>query len=367
MFFNKIQSYYFKKKDFETKRRIVVFESDDWGTIRMLSKESNEILKRGGIRIEEDAFCKFDTIESIEDIENLVEILSKFKDINNRNPQITSNFILTNPDFEKIRNANFEEYYFENFYESYERYRNQDVLKTFLNASKGGFIYPQFHGREHVNVNLWMNNLKNNLQETKLAFSQNVFGVSTNISNENRTSYMETFAYHNSIEKVTIEENIKHGANMFYNVFGFKSKSIISPNFVWHPELENTFNDIGVKYIQGTRFQNFYQKSIREKRANYTGKINSFNQKYLIRNCIFEPSTYKIRENALDDCLLKVNQAFKNHNAAIISTHRINFVSGMDKKNAEINLSLFQKLLFKLQQKWPNIEFMNTVEFGNLL
>ena len=63
----------------------------------------NEILKKGRIRIEEDAFCKFDTIESKEDIENLVDVLSKFKDINNRNPQVTCNFILTNPNFEKIK------------------------------------------------------------------------------------------------------------------------------------------------------------------------------------------------------------------------------------------------------------------------
>ena len=102
-----MQSYYFTKKDYKIKKRIVVLESDDWGAIRMLSKESNEILKKGRIRIEEDAFCKFDTIESKEDIENLVDVLSKFKDINNRNPQVTCNFILTNPNFEKIRNVNF--------------------------------------------------------------------------------------------------------------------------------------------------------------------------------------------------------------------------------------------------------------------
>ena len=69
----------------------------------------------------------------------------------------------------------------------------------------------------------------------------------------------------NTLTQELIEQNIKQGAILFQNVFGFKSESIIAPNYHWHPKLENTFNDIGVQYIQGTRFQNFYDNKRRKR------------------------------------------------------------------------------------------------------
>ena len=41
-----------------TKRKLVVIESDDWGAIRMPSKEIYNQFLREGIRVDNDPYCR---------------------------------------------------------------------------------------------------------------------------------------------------------------------------------------------------------------------------------------------------------------------------------------------------------------------
>ena len=61
---------------FRTKRKIVVFESDDWGSIRMPSKEVFKTLSNNGIQVEKSPYCKFDGLESNLDLESLFDLLT---------------------------------------------------------------------------------------------------------------------------------------------------------------------------------------------------------------------------------------------------------------------------------------------------
>ena len=63
-----------------TKRHIIVIESDDWGSIRMSSKEAFRKLKQARIDVDKNHYNTNDALESNEDLEMLMEVLSKHKD-----------------------------------------------------------------------------------------------------------------------------------------------------------------------------------------------------------------------------------------------------------------------------------------------
>ena len=90
---------------FRTKRKIIVIESDDWGSIRMASKEAYNILLNSGYPVDQSTYNKNDALESNEDLEMLFEVLSSVKDKNGNSAIITANTIVANPDFEKKFNS----------------------------------------------------------------------------------------------------------------------------------------------------------------------------------------------------------------------------------------------------------------------
>ena len=77
---------------FRTSRKIVVIESDDWGSIRMPSGQvSDKLLKKGLIR-ENDPYSRLDTLADEDDLNHLFEVLGKHKDKNNATPCRDSKF-----------------------------------------------------------------------------------------------------------------------------------------------------------------------------------------------------------------------------------------------------------------------------------
>jgi len=98
-----------------TNRKIVVFESDDLGSIRMPSREVFDSLVKKGFAIKDDPYCNNDAMERNVDLERLFETLSKFKDATGRIPVITGLCLVANPDFMKIEESNFAQYFYKKF------------------------------------------------------------------------------------------------------------------------------------------------------------------------------------------------------------------------------------------------------------
>ena len=52
---------------------------------------------------------------------------------------------------------------------------------------------------------------------------------------------------------------------------------------------------------------------------------------------------------------------------AIISTHRLNYVGYINPSNRDKNLKLLDHLLSSILKKWPDVEFMTSVELGDTI
>ena len=98
----KLKEFYVRIRGFHTNRKLVVFESDDWGSIRMPSRAVFDKLKEMGDNPEDDVFLSNDSLEDESDLKALFEVLSSVSDSKGNPPVFTMNFAMANPNFEKI-------------------------------------------------------------------------------------------------------------------------------------------------------------------------------------------------------------------------------------------------------------------------
>ena len=87
---------------YTSNRKIIVFESDDWGMLRMASAQVKKNLKDKGYKISQCPYNSNDRIENDEDIASLIETLLSVKDSKGNPAKFTLNNIVANPDFKKI-------------------------------------------------------------------------------------------------------------------------------------------------------------------------------------------------------------------------------------------------------------------------
>lgn len=358
-----------KRRGWNTDRKIIVIESDDWGSIRMPSRETYERLLNHGIRVDKSGFCKNDSLATEEDLELLFNLLLSHRDCNNNPLIITANTLLANPDFDKIRESGFEKYYYKLITESFKENKDtENSLEIWEKGMDDNIFLPQFHGREHLNVERWMRFLRGNYPETKFAFDNNVYGISTNMTSEKRKSFLPAFDFDTLDQEKKLKEIANDGLKLFNQIFGFKSKSFIAPNYIWAKSLEETLYENGVKYIQGLYLKKIpliNSKNYKIK-GRYLGKTNKFNQIDLIRNVIFEPYS----DSNIDwvgKTLKGIDDAFKNKKPAIISSHRVNFIGRINQENRNNTLRIMNNLFKEVKRKWPNIEYMNSVQLGDLI
>lgn len=355
-----------------TKRHIVVIESDDWGSIRMSSKEAFERMLKSGIPVNRSHYNIFDSLECNDDIEHIYETLSKFKDISGRHPVITGVNIVANPNFEKIKENNFTEYIYEPYTETCKRYSNHDrVHDLWKEGIDKRLMVPIFHGREHLNVQFWMRAIKKGDKSTMIGFENGVTGM-PGINGEKSPNYQAAFDIETTDDLIYQKEVLKTGLNLFEELYGYRSRNFVPTNAPFNNSLEKDLYEHGVKFIASGRKQKEplgngqYKTNIR-----FIGSKNQYNQIYTIRNCFFEPSSsgyaYPSDTDWINNCLKEIEIAFRWNKPAIISSHRVNYIGYLHPENREKSLKQLSELFSRMLKRWPDIEFMTSSELGDLI
>ncbi len=353
-----------------TNFKIIVIESDDWGSIRMPSREVYKKCLNAGYRVDKNPYERYDSLLSQKDLELLFDLLIQFRDRNGNHPIITANCVVANPDFEKIRLGNFETYYYELINETFKRYpEHSNNLNLWKKGIESKIFFPQFHAREHLNVSLFMDALKRRDPDVLFGFENQMPGSISRSNGTNYNYYIGSTGYislPDKEEKLTI---YLEGLDLFESIFGYKSESIIPTNYVWSIDYNKAIYEKGVSYIQGIRkICEPIQGNKNKYHRVYLGKKNTLGQVYLVRNAFFEPSlfNYKIR-NPVEQCLSEIEIAFKMRKPAVITSHRINYVGFIDEANRDRTLGMLNKLLVSIYKKWPDVVFMNTVQLGKMI
>ncbi|PJE45275.1 MAG: hypothetical protein CUR32_00130 [Flavobacterium sp.] len=359
---------YVNFRGWSTNRKIVVIESDDWGSIRMPSKNVYNDLLAQGIPVDKSYFTKYDSLESQEDLEQLFTVLQSFKDRNGRNPSVTANALVANPDFEAIKANNFSSYCFEKIEQTYLRYYgNTKVFDTWKVGIKNRLLYPQFHGREHIGVWEWMNAIRSGEIQEQLGFEyQAILGLGNRKSATRQKDYTAAFDYVTDEEKYSLLPIIEEGLQLFEKTFGFPSKSFIAPSAIRGDYLDEHLFKNGVMYHQlgGQWVPNGKGGIVYKDR--FWGDRNQYGQIYWRRNVMFEPS----RDHHFDWVKSAMNEmeiAFRWGKPAVINSHRVNFIGTLSEENRANSLRLLSELLTAMLKKWPDIEFICSDELGDYM
>lgn len=344
-------------------KRIIVFESDDWGSIRMPSKQTYDYLLKQGIPVDKNAYEKNDSLESETDITCLFDVLMKYRDKNGNHPIITANTVMSNPDFDKIKADNFTTYHYELFFDTYERYyaNKKQMIKLWKDGIKEQIFIPQFHGREHYKVDKWLDSLRTGDKQDLYYFDLGIVGLISHITHKIGSDYLVVLNSKETCEIEADNQKLIEGLDLFEKLFSFRSKTFIAPCYTWSPSHEYALKKGGVTHFQGISMQRVpYSKS----KFHYLGMRNNLSQKYTVRNAFFEPSKDR---NAVDNCLNRIENAFFWHVPAVISVHRLNFCGEITEANRSTNIKLFDSLLKKILKRWPDVEFMSSDQLATLI
>ncbi len=351
-----------------TNKKYIILESDDWGGIRVPSKKTYDYLLKSGDIISHNPFTKYDSLASEADLSFLFEVLSKHRDYKGKNPVITANCVVANPDFKKIEASKFCSYNYELFTETLKSYpRHENSFEIWKQGMDEKVFFPQFHCREHINIARWLKSLMEKKNDAIIAFNNKMIGIGNSFSPDNKYGYMDACNYETGSESNAINEIMKQGAMLFRNIFGYDSKSFIAPCNIWGGELEYELSRSGIQYIQGNIVQKIPKQNKGTKhfgkKYHYCGQLNGNNQIYLIRNCDFEPAMNESID-WVDSCLLDISEAFKKGKPATICTHRLNYIGFIHEGNRDRNLRMLSNLLHKIMAAWPDVEFITTIELG---
>ena len=350
-------------------RHIVVFESDDWGSIRMPSVQARTRLLNKGVVLQSPlSYDLYDTLASEDDLSDLAEVLDSVRDSDDNPAVLTLDTVVANPDFERIKESGFSEYYYEPFSVTLGRYPHHE--KSFALWKEGmskGVFHPQFHAREHLNAQLWLQCLRNHDPSALAAFDEGVFSMRCMVDNKLQR-VLETYNARADADYPFMLNAIKEGLDLFERLFGFRSESMIAPCYTWDSPIEEEAACNGVLYLQGSVFQShsyYYSIGHPHQDARYMGTRNSNGQISLVRNCSFEPS--QSRKHGKDRCLRDISLQFSNGLPAIVSCHRVNFIGDLVPENRHNNLRQFRELLHTIVRRWPDVKFVSSDQLGRIL
>lgn len=349
-------------KGWKTKQKIVVFESDDWGSLRMQSKEAYNKLLNSGIRVDKSLYDTLDSLEKKEDLQALFSVLQDNNTATSK-PIFTFNTVIQNPDFKKIKEDKFEKFHGINLFDSYEKYYGESNYGVWQEAMAQKIMLPQYHAREHVNAFLWMKDLKAEVKDTRIAFENDFFALKTNTSSKLRHHYLATYFSETFDEYEFVKNALKDGMDKFKTLFEFDSKTFIASNYTWPQQLEKELFSLGVIGIQGQRKQistNFLEGK-KTFTCHYTGAKNNLSQIYTVRNVLFEPY---LNQNIdwSEKTFREIENAFFWKTPAIVSSHRVNYASNLDFQNRDRSLKHLTTLLKKINKKYPDVIYMSSAE-----
>lgn len=364
-----IQTFYINRFSKKLASRYLILESDDWGTIRMKSSEVYQSLLNKGYPV---ALCPYTTNDSLEtdaDMELLLEVLTSVKDANNNPAVLTANWIAANPDFNRIRNSDFREYFYEPSIQTLQKYPDSEhVYYLQKEGLKHGVFFPQFHGREHVHIYTWMAALRDGRGPIREAFDSDMISFNSSANPGCEADLMDVYNAWNEVDMRLSMQSMEEGLNMFRSTWGYHSKTAIAPCYYWHQDHEELMKKWDVELLQGMLVQKhpILRNGQWRKRYHYTGQDNRFGQKYSVRNVMLEPSLNP-GQDVVSNALKLTAKAFDSNRPAIVSTHRLNYMGRINPRNRENGLRQLQAFLTSVVKEWPDVQFIHSAGLAELL
>jgi hypothetical protein len=229
-----------------------------------------------------------------------------------------------------------------------------------------GIFMPQFHGREHLNVNVWMKALKEGNVRVHTAFENEMWGIPTAEDNEILIELQAAFDFIDPKDLIDHEKIILSGLDLFEKLFGYRATCFVPPNGPFSSRLEASCFSSGIKMIMVPRFRKEpvgYGKRLM--RIHWLGQNSKTGLRYYTRNCLFEPARPGF--DWVKGCLNQISVALRWHKPAIISSHRMNYIGSLYPENRQNGLNQLAALLENILCIWPDVEFVSSGDLVKIM
>jgi hypothetical protein len=294
------------------------------------------------------------------------------RDSSGRPAVFTAYTLCANPDFEKILREKTG-YRYELLPETFKRCAHESpgayegAWALWQEGMDQGLLQPQFHGREHINVEMFERKLERrdpvllaNLRVESLAalgpedgFPGSGFTAAFGVSDVARLERHRTI--------------IVDGLAAFERVFGFRSATFTPPAQQLHPDLYSLVEEQGVLAIdKPLRCKRYLGGGSFKREFNKLGRAKGHQHLSVVRNVVFEP-TEERGFDPVEYALAQVGAAFRWRKPAIISSHRVNFCGHIDPKNRRRGLEALRTLLRQIVRRWPDVEFISADELVRIM
>jgi len=355
----------------KTKRKLVAFAIDDYGNVRLDSPQAFANLQKAGLPLN-SRFDQYDTLETREDLEALFDTLRSVKD-QNHYPAIFTPFALScNINFEAMAADQYRQYQYETLPQTFQKQAQrwpkayEGAWSLWQEGIREGLMAPQFHGREHLNLQFFRDKLNEGNQAILTAL-QNRSYTGIPVGDHPVQQYTAAFAFWEKEEAKNFPAIITDGVAQFQIVFGYSPTVFTPPAQEFPPWLESELSNYGLKATDKPflKKQHLGQGKYRWQ-WNNTCYDRKNDRVKLVRNVVFEP-TNNPQIDWVNHALQQIEAAFYWDKPALISSHRVNFCGFIDPENRRVGLSALKELLQKIVQKWPEVEFVSAGELAEII
>jgi hypothetical protein len=208
--------------------------------------------------------------------------------------------------------------------------------------------------------------LREGNKDLQYAFNNGFVSLELDNMNSGASGFRAEFFFDSGKQLPFLEKSIKSGIDLFHKEFGYVPRVFVPSNAIFHPRLEPSLAAGGVKYLNVWHMAPVPDAKGGLRTKYYrNGKRSSTGLTYYVRNCAFEPSEADYK--GVESTLRQIQAAFRWGKPAIISTHRVNFVGGIDPGNRAKGLSELSELLKAIIRRWPETEFKSSADMFKTL
>lgn len=351
-----------------SRQKLVVFNVDDYGNVRLASGSALEKLSKAGVKLE-GRFDLLDTLETREDLEALLGVLSSVRDGRGRPAVFTPYSLSANPDFSALR-QNPENYHYEDLPSTFARRAAEDpqayegAWALWREGMEKGLLQPEFHGREHLNLRLL---------ERKLARGDR--DIMANLENDSMAGlrgdpklasvgFTHAFGVADRGDIELHKAILSDGVKLFEDVFGRPARTFTPPAQRLHPGLYAHVEANGIRAIdKPLHTVRRLDRGKTRREINFLGSKRGQGHVTLVRNVVFEPNLHPGTDEVART-LSQISGAFRWGKPAMISSHRVNFCGHIDPANRRAGLSALKRLLDEIVRRWPDVEFIGAGELA---
>lgn len=340
--------------DSRSEERIVLFECDDMGSLANSVSPRDSYFYRSGL-LKDNRYTRADALFNRDDLARLAMTLDRFEDIRGNHPSFHAFFNVANPCLDTLISSGFSELVFKDFREILLGNDQNSLWCYWKTLIAEGRIKPHFHGLTHLNIPNWYDAIKGSVDYQEL-----IKMGCPNISNPNNietlSGYRTELYFRNNEDFQSISTNLLKGLEIYEQLFGLRATRFAPTNGFFHVDYLPLLKGAGITSVNLNLSVNTQKRNGRVIKSNLLFEsIKGSKSVFYRRNSNFEPTDPGYKD--ISNTLHQIDRAFKNNRPAIISTHRVNFISSRIQANGDKGILELNKLLSAILSRWPDVSF----------